>query len=136
MICDPRALLCLTVLLAGCCLTSPAQAEEELGTPVGTLTVPEGLSDDEVTEVIAYSLAARSWTLKSKKDNRVIGHITHRGREAIITFVLKDGMIKIYCEGYRISKSGERLKPSLPDGWIANLKKDIPKRLGMKAATK
>jgi hypothetical protein len=107
-----------------------------LGTAVGTIDIPTNLTVDEVRDIVAYSLAARSWTLKEKSDQRVVGYLNHRGHEATLTFLLKPGVMELYCEGFRVSKSGERQKPAIPEGWIANLKKDIPKRMAMEVAKK
>lgn len=106
------------------------------GTSVGYVEVPSIVTTDEARDVVAYSLVARSWAVKGKSDERVVGYLNHRGHEATITFVLKSGRIEIFCDGYAVSASGQRKKPEMPEGWINNLKKDVNKRLQLKAATK
>lgn len=129
-------------LIVACTLGSLAlplsitAADEPAGVSVGSLPIPADLNEEDVRDVVAYSLAARTWTVKEKKGNRVVGHLVHRGYDATITFVIEGENLQIYCDGYAVDKHGNRKKPKLPEGWIENLKKDIPKRLAMTAATR
>ncbi len=107
------------------------------GPLVGTVAVPEGLSSSQVKDVIITSLIAREWTVKEKTSDYVIGYLNHRGNEATLTLVYDSKQILMYCDGWLVEKStGRRIKPELPKGWIANLKKDLPKRLALPVVVK
>jgi hypothetical protein len=129
----PRFLAVLATVFA--VLASPALAEEK-GQPVGTLIVPDGLSTDEIKEAIALSFAGRGWTVKERTSSKVVGHINQRGNEAFLYVAYTKKEINLRCEGWEVSKTGERKKPEIPKGWVDNIKKDITKRMNMKAATK
>lgn len=126
----------LAALLLSLALPGAVQADDDLGPLADTLYVPDGATREDCKEVVAYSLAARGWTVRERTDERVIGYLKHRGNEAIATFILRDDTIEFYCLGYAIDKNGNRKKPEQPRGWIGNLTRDINKRLGMRAATK
>ena len=129
----PRFLAALAVVLGF--LSAPVSAAEK-GEPVGTLIVPDGLSSDEIKEAIALSFAGRGWTIKDKTSKEVVGHINQRGNEAFLYVAYTKKEINLRCEGWEVSKTGERKKPEIPKGWVDNIKKDITKRMNMKAATK
>jgi hypothetical protein len=129
----PRFLALLAAFVAA--LAAPAFADEK-GQPVGTLIVPDGLSTDEIKEAIALSFAGRGWTIKERTNSKVVGHINQRGNEAFLYVAYNKKEITLRCEGWEVSKTGERRKPEIPKGWVDNIKKDVTKRLNMKAATK
>lgn len=111
-------------------------ADEGLGVPVGTITVPEGFKASEVKAVLVTSLVAREWSVKEQTGDRVVGYLNHRGNEATITLVYDAKQIVMHCVGWKTDRNGQRVKPEMPDGWIKNLQKDIPKRLVRAGATK
>jgi hypothetical protein len=129
----PRFLAFVALMFAT--LASPAFAEEK-GESVGTLVVPDGLGTDEIKEAIALSFAGRGWTIKERTNSKVVGHINQRGNEAFLYVTFSKKEITLRCEGWEVSKTGERKKPEIPKGWVDNIKKDITKRMNMKAATK
>lgn len=112
-----------------------ARAADDLGTSVGLIVVPEGVPADSVRQIVVYSLTRREWTVTEKSDTKVVGQLKHRGKEAIVTFVPDGkGQIAVYCAGWKIDRNGNRLKPEMPERWIANIKKDVTTRLVQKAA--
>ncbi|MBL9202372.1 MAG: hypothetical protein JNL39_17815 [Opitutaceae bacterium] len=129
----PRFLALVAMVFAA--LASPAFANEK-GESVGTLIVPDGLSTDEIKEAIALSFAGRGWTIKERTNSKVVGHINQRGNEAFLYCSFNKKEIQLRCEGWEVSKTGERKKPEIPKGWVDNIKKDVTKRMNMKAATK
>lgn len=108
----------------------------EAGRPVGTVAVPAGLKLAEIKEVVVISLVQRNWTVKEKGDDRAVGYLNHRGIEATLTLTFDTSQVSFSCEGWKVDKTGRRLKPEMPDGWIANMKKDVAKRLNLAAAKK
>lgn len=108
----------------------------DAGKPVGTVVVPAGLKLAEVREVVVVSLVQRNWTVKEKTDDRAVGYLNHRGIEATLTLTFDTHQVSLFCEGWKVDKAGKRLKPEMPDGWIANMKKDVTKRLNLAAAKK
>lgn len=115
--------------------TPSLRAAEDLGTSVGLIAVPNGVPPDSVQQIVAYSLTRREWTVTEKSDTKVVGQLKHRGKEAIVTFVFEGkDQIAVYCAGWKIDRDGKRLKPELPERWIANIKKDVTTRLIQKAA--
>jgi hypothetical protein len=129
----PRFFALCAALLAA--LAMPVFGEEK-GQPVGTLIVPDGLSTDEIKEAIAVSFAGRGWTIKERTNSKVVGHINQRGNEAFLYVAFNKKEITLRCEGWEVSKTGERKKPEIPKGWVDNIKKDVTKRMNLKAATK
>lgn len=126
----------LAVLAAVFSAFATSAFAEEKGEPVGTLIVPDGLSSDDVKEAIALSFAGRGWTIKERTGSKVVGHINQRGNEAFLYATYNKKEINFRCEGWEVSKTGERKKPEIPKGWVDNIKKDVTKRMNMKAATK
>lgn len=129
-----RATATLLALL-GWMAVAPLHAAES-GTPVGTVVVPAGLKLAEVREVVVVSLVQRNWTVKQKADDRAVGYLNHRGIEATLTLTFDTSQVSLFCEAWKVDKAGRRLKPDMPDGWIANMKKDVTKRLNLAAAKK
>ncbi len=116
-------------------LTSFATAAEK-GETVGLLIVPDGLKAEEIKEAIVVSFIERGWTVKEKSNSKVVGHINQRGNEAFLTLTFDKKEINLTCEGWKVSKTGERQKPELPKSWIEYIKKDVTKRMNLKASTK
>lgn len=110
--------------------TVHAADEQPLGTPAGTVTVPGGYTKEDVQDVIAMALAGRGWGVQEKTADKVIGYLKHRSNEATVTFVYNEKQVSLYCVGYKVDKkTGERIKPELPSGWLNNLRSDLTKKL-------
>ena len=112
-------------------------AADDLGQSVGSVTVPDTLKKEDVQEAIVASLTGRAWEVKEKTDERVVGYLKHRSNEATLTLVYTDKKVDLFCVGWSInSKTGERKKPELPNGWIGNIKSDLTKQLNRLTAKK
>jgi hypothetical protein len=131
-----RILACFALLAAvaapvraGGLAPSAPMDESSLGLAVGSIPIPSGISAVAARDVIAYSLVARGWTVKEKDLAHVVGHLNHRGTDATITFRIEGEMINVFCDGWRVDKQGQRVKPDQPDSWIKNIKNDVTRRL-------
>ena len=117
------------VALLLCVSTSLAAAT---GVPVGSVRVPEGLSEAKVRAIVAETFVARSWTVERVGDD-IVGRLVHRGYDATVTAVQRDGLVNLYSDSWKTNRNGERVKREQPKGWIDNLRKDLPKRLARAA---
>lgn len=132
-----RTLAVLAIVFTLGAAATAFAADENLGAHAGTITVPSGLSKSDVKETLIYTLAGRSWSVKEKTDERVVGYLKHRSNEATVTFVYTESQVDLYCVGYEINKNtGERKRPEQPTGWLNNLKNDLNKKLNQATATK
>lgn len=128
-----RSFLCAVVLFFGLSLPALAQDDEDLGERFDIVPIPEGLTKEDVRDVIARSFIDRGWTVKERSDTRVVGYLKQRGNEAEATFLYGPEQVEMYCKGWAINRRGERVKPEQPRGWLGNLKKDITKGLNLKS---
>lgn len=126
----------LRLLAALCAFVAFVSVSLPAATPAGdlvaTVAVPAGLDSAKVRAVVGETFVARNWTVQ-KTDDGVVARLTHRGHDATITAVLRGEMIELYSDSWKIKKTGERVKREHPQGWIDNLKKDLPKRLARAA---
>ncbi len=100
----------------------------ELGEHAGTVTAPEGLSQDDVKDAVVAALSGRRWGVRSTTDDRVTAYLRHRGNEATVTLIYDATKVDLYCVGWKIDKkTGERQKPEQPKGWLKNIQADIMK---------
>jgi len=100
------------------------------GTQVGTLAVAKKLEPARVQEMIASVFVGREWVVTEKTNDHVVGHIKRRSSEAVLTIVYDTELIQLYCVGWKIDKkTGEHLKPQLPDSWIENIRNDLTERM-------
>lgn len=132
-------MIVLSCVLATSAATLPARAidkSEIAGQFMNTVSVPDGLTIDEVRNTVALALAGRTWQIKAKEEDHVIGYLNHRGRAVTLTLVFDTNEISIYSDGWTVNKEGERKKPDPAAGWVANITKDLNKMLGVAAATK
>lgn len=136
----PKALLivlCAVLALGAFEQTATALDKSKIdGDFMGTVSVPAGFSLDEVRNTVALALADRTWQIKAKEHDHVIGYLNHRRREVTLTIVFDTNEISIYSDGWTLTKTGERKKPDPAAGWVANITKDLNKMLGVAAATK
>lgn len=125
------------VFTVGAASVATAAEEAELGSHVGTIGVPEGLSKAEIKEAIVLTFAGRQWSIKERDDERVVGYLKHRSNEATVTVVYSAEKVDFYCVGYAINKNtGERRRPEIPEGWLKFLKGDLNKKLTAASALK
>lgn len=129
-----NTLLRLPLLLVGFLLGQLLNAQEEATTPIGSLPVPAGLSAEDISKCVAQSFNERSWTIRERSDERVVGYLKQRANEAEIVVTINEDSVDLECWGYSINKrTGERKRPELPNGWINFLKKSITKNLQTKS---
>lgn len=124
------------VFTLGAALVARA-ADDNLGASAGNVSVPSGLSKADVKQAIILTLAGRSWSLKDKTDDKVVGYLKHRANEATVTFVYSESSVELYCIGYEVDKkTGERKRPEQPVGWLKFLRGDLTKQLTLASASK
>ena len=75
---------------------------------------------------IAKAAVGRRWTITKKTKEKIIIHLVHRGYDSTLTFGYNSKEVKIYSDSWTVSKSGVKKKKKDPEGWIDNLKKDLP----------
>jgi len=113
--------------------TAPAATKAELGpaptTPVATISIPGGMPNSEVKSVVVESFIRRRWDILDDGDQMEKAQLIHRGYDATLTATWNDSTIQITSDSYRINKAGEPTERAEPEGWIANLEKDINVRL-------
>ncbi len=108
--------------------TTAANENEELGEHFADIAVPAGLTKEEIQNAIVQALTSREWEIKQKTDRRVVGYLNHRGNEATVTMLLGADQVEIYCEGWAVNKrTGERIKPEQPRGWLKFLQRSLTK---------
>jgi hypothetical protein len=116
-------------LMSATLLAADSASPSALGPQVGTVPVPAGYSAAQVKEVVAQCFLAREWEVKIKADDRVVGYLNHRGVEATMTVQIDGPQLTFFCDGWKVDKAGKRIKPEDPKTWIANMKKDVTRRL-------
>lgn len=115
--------------------SSRAADTDDKGTHYSTVPVPAGYTKADVRDIAVATLIGREWTIQSKADDSVVGHIQHRGQEAIVTLLFDDKAVQIYCQGWKIDKTTlAREKPELPTRWLRYIEADLIKSLGKKPA--
>jgi hypothetical protein len=100
--------------------------DQEPANHVGTIAVPDGLPLEGVEKSIAKAAVGRRWTITKKTKEKIIIHLVHRGYDSTLTFGYNSKEVKIYSDSWTVSKSGVKKKKKDPEGWIDNLKKDLP----------
>ncbi len=114
------------------CAASPGRAadDDELGSPAGTVAVPDGLLPNEVQDAMVLTLSNRGWEIKDKAEARVVGYLKKRSNEATVTLIYRASKIEVYCAGWEIDKNtGQHKKPEQPAGWLKNIRNDLTKNL-------
>lgn len=101
------------------------------GKQVGVVRVYGKMDPMQIQDAIAITFRDRGWDITENADDHVVGHIKQRNLEAVCTVVYDTDFVQLYCEGWKIDKkTGAHLDPSLPNGWIDNIRQDLTKRLG------
>lgn len=104
-------------------------AQDDRGTFFASVPVPSAVSKSELPDILVAVLQGREWGVKSKADGAVVGYLKHRSNEATVTLAYDGTKVDIYCVGYQIDKkTGERVKPEQPKGWLKNIQSDLTKR--------
>lgn len=93
-----------------------------------TIPVPEGrVSLKQVHAAVLQGAIGREWSVKQDTETKVIIYLLHRKSEATVTFLISEKSVEAYCVGYAVDRSGNRVKPEQPEGWLENLRQDITK---------
>lgn len=129
-----RYLFSATVVAFSLAFATSVRAADLNGDVTDTFTVPAGTSAARVQEVIVQALTHRQWTVQSKSDGQVVGHLRNGSKEATATFTYTAEKIDLLCTGWNINKStGEHKSPMKPDRWVKYLREDITKYLAAPA---
>ncbi len=92
---------------------------------VGTVTVPEGMTMEEVKKSVVKAAIGRRWNIIETAKGKVIINLVNRGYDSTLTIIYTKKIVEIYSDSWVVKKSGERKKKKDPRGWIENIKKDI-----------
>ena len=119
----------LFALILAATTTAFQAASHSTKTPtnhVGTIAAPDGLSMEGIQKAILKAAVGRKWEVKEKIEGKVVIQLVHRGYDSTLTFHYTKNEVKVYSDSWTIKKSGAKKKKKDPDGWIENLKKDLP----------
>ena len=120
-------LLFLVILATSNSATQAADAPSNKPTNhVGTIAVPDGLSMEGTQKAILKAAVGRRWEIKEKTVGKVVIQLVHRGYDSKLTFLYSKNEVKVFSDSWTIKKSGAKKKKKDPEGWIENLKKDLP----------
>jgi hypothetical protein len=122
----PKLLLALGLLASFALAATHAAAR---GDNMGSVPVPTGLDAAIVKAVVIETFHGRGWIVRSATDTEVVAHLARRGHDSTLTMVYDTERVIFYSDSWKTDKKGQRLKRDHPDGWIKNLKSDLPKRL-------
>jgi hypothetical protein len=75
-------------------------------------------------KAILKAAVGRRWKIKEKTVGKVVIQLVHRGYDSKLTFLYSKNEVKVFSDSWTIKKSGAKKKD--PEGWIENLKKDLP----------
>jgi hypothetical protein len=129
---------CLTiaaVTFAGLLPVPAPNSTADMGPLAFTIPVPEGkVSLKQVHAAVLQGALGREWNVKQDTETKVIIYLLHRRNEATVTFLISAASVEAYCVGYVVDKSGNRVKPEQPEGWLKNLRQDIAKGINEAAS--
>jgi len=107
-----------------------ADQKSDYGVIAGAISVPAGLTANEVQDALTKAADGRGWTLVSRDDEKVIVRLEKNDWVARITMVYNTTEVQFY------SVAARKGKPKLPEGWIKYLKEDASRIMGTAAALK
>ena len=111
-------LLVLFVLLTACATPTGDNL-------VSTMAIPPDMTLDQISEVVASTAVRRKWEIRDIQEGSVKLQLIHRGFEANLLVSFDTEELRIYSDSWKIRSSGRRIKRKDPEGWIANLEKDL-----------
>lgn len=103
-------------------------APESRGELFEKVPLPAGLLKDDVRDATAAVLGAREWTVQVNTDLRLVGYLKQRSNEATVTLVCDGATMDIYCAGWQLNRTGERVRPEMPRSWLVALRRDLARR--------
>ncbi len=119
------AALILIVGIQGCSTQIGAQAVANYNERPLTVAIAAGLSPDAIKRAMMSTLINRRWTIQRHSENEVVGRLTHRGFDAIVTLRSDDYVITILNKATHTDLNTGETKPGVPMGWLENLQKDL-----------
>ncbi len=121
--------LLLLIGLTGCGTVVGSNAADRYNQNPLTVSIPDGLSDEQIESVMKQTLVARGWKLGQTSPQQTDGALQHRSFNAKVSLVASEGVIRILSDSQYISEDGGGPQPGVPKGWLANLQKDLTKPL-------
>ncbi len=126
-------LTCLTLILGDAFAQEETTEIKELTNLVGSIDIPEGLTEEQVVTVIIKTSTKRKWNVVSSDGDQVVLNLIHRGYDSTLTLQYSTNSVKIYSDSWKIRKSGKKKSRKDPMVWIENLKKDLEVYLNREA---
>jgi hypothetical protein len=121
---------------------TPSEARAEKLEYTLLLMTPRSLDRADIAQAAAMAFTGRKWTVQSADDDHVVGFLNHRGIVATLDLKILDDRIVYSCEcnkklprsttrriNYDGSARHRGIVPYVPEGWIANIRKDLIKNL-------
>ena len=108
----------IIVWLLACGVASHAASTDNLGTPVGSITVPANLTLQEVQAALIKAADGRRWTLVSRDDESVLIRLDQGDWSARVAMIYSTKEVRLF------SNSTKKGKPKLPENWLKYLKED------------
>jgi hypothetical protein len=122
-------LLLVVTALVGCNTRVGPNAAAKYDQNPLTVTIPSGLSEEQVEAVMKQTLTARGWQARQISPQQVDGILNHRSFKGKVSLVAGDGIIRILNDYQYISRDTGDTQPGVPQGWLDNLHKDLIRRL-------
>lgn len=137
MVANMFSLLIIAVLLwtagpIGCSTVVGSGASERYNRNPLTVSIPSGLSAEQVQKVAERALRKRGWQVASSSPQEIVGTLDHRSFKAKTMLQVDNGVIKLLSDSQYEEESGS-LSPGVPRGWLENLRKDLNKSLARAA---
>ncbi len=104
---------------------NPSAKLEIRGDKVAEVKQSRELPLDTVRTLVIKSVRNRGWSLIEEEEGILQVNLVHRRHDATLTLVYTNNTVLIYSDSWRIGRDGARTRRDHPDGWIANIKKDI-----------
>jgi hypothetical protein len=89
------------------------------------LEIPEGVSSQVARAAVKAGFKERGWNVTLDTDERIIGTLVEKNREAITTVTFSERSIVLVPERYEIRPDGQRVKIAPHLRWHKNLKETI-----------
>jgi len=121
------------VAIAPAVTAPPAMAVAPAGELVQTLSIPASLvgKDEAIRRAVAAAAGSLTWIVVSQQEGEIVLRLNHRGVEATLTCVVKDSLLPIYAEVYKVDKIGtHKSRMAMVPRWLVHLSKAINQQFG------
>lgn len=98
---------------------------EPQGQLVETVTLSDEATEEIVAKAVVQAALGRKWNIEGKDEGILKISLKQRGYDSTLFLVYNAKKVDIYSDSWAVNKKGERKKEKHPDGWIANIAKDI-----------